>query len=411
MRPGNRWNGEAASPITAAIYCALVALVVSLLLSYLFGRLGLGVVSADYAWNSPRALHLAGLNVYASQHVPLIGYGVPPGDASPIRASVTFPLTLWAILPFFSLVLGGYLSGRTRLALGRWAMVVPAVFGGLLYTAAMVGIAQFVSVKFVSAALPAMGGVEFNVPAIPFRPLASAVPLGCGVFAVISTYLGAILAFRFSPEHSIAGKWWSCAKAVFISGLIIQILVAGAGLGLFTRAEPVEEGAHIEFIQILPTVAGIGYALLHGSVLSYGAVPTAMPASGYSGSVQIYRGTYTKRMDETRRTRLGPYVWIGAALAAFVAFFAGRLAVKLGSRDGSLPTAVRIVIMQTIYMILTMWLCGLEWGIEGQFRAYGWLGYDPAMLIAALGVFVFALLGAHMANRRYIGRLVGYPSA
>lgn len=411
MRPGNRWNGEAANPIAAAIYCGLVSLAVAFALSYLFGRLGLGVVSAAYAWDSPRALHLAALNLYASQHVPLVGSGHLPGDAIPIKATVTFPLTLWAAIPFVSLVIGGYLAARSRTVSGRWGMIVPAVLGGVLYAAVLGIFAGIVSAKFTSAALPGVSGTEFNPPAIPFRPSIAVAPWACGIFAVISTYLGAILALRFSPNHAIAGKWWACAKAVFVTGLLIQVLVAGAGLALFTRSEGVEQGAHAKFVQVLPAVAGIGYTLIHGGRLTYGALPTAMPSAGYSGDIELYRGVSSKKSGEASRRRLGSYVWIGAVLAAAVAFAAGRLAVKLGSRDGSLPTAVRVVILQAAYMILIMWLCGLGWGIVGQFKAFVHLRYDSAMPVAAFGVFIFALLGAHWANRRYIGRLVGYPSA
>ena len=233
----------------------------------------------------------------------------------------------------------------------------------------------------------------------------------CGIFAVISTYLGAILALRLSPEPSIAGKWWSCAKAVFATGLIVQLLVAATGLVLFARSEGVEEETQAKFIQILPTVAGVGYALVHGAELSYEATPTAMPSAGYAGSIQLYRGSEAERGGETSRRQLGGYVWIAAVLAGFVAFAAGRLAVKWGSRDGSLPTAVRIVILQAAYMAVILWSCGLGWGIAGQFRALVQLRYDAAMLIVAFGVLVLALFGAHWANRRYVGRLVGYPSA
>lgn len=411
MRPGNRWNGEASSPIAAAIYCALVALAVGFALSYLFGRLGLGVISARYAWDSPRSLHLAGLNLYASQHVPLIGHGTLLGEAIPLRATVTFPLTLWAAIPFFSLVLGGCLAARSRIVVGRWGMIVPAVAGGALYAAALTALARVVSARFASAVLPSVNGTEFNPPDVAFHPSAVAVPLCCGVFAVISTYLGAVLALRLSPEPSIAGKWWACAKSVFVTGLLIQLLVAGAGLVVFTRSEGAEGVAQAKFAQILPTVAGIGYAVVHGAAISYGALPTTMPSAGYSGSIELYRGVVSNRAGETTKKRLGGYVWIAAALAGFVAFAAGRLAVRLGSRDGSLPTAVRIVILQAVYMALTMWLCGLGWGIVGQFRAFVQLRYDGAMLLSALGVFVLALMGAHWANRRYVGRLVGYPSA
>lgn len=411
MRPGNRWNGDATNPVAAAVYCALVALVVAFALSYLFGRLGLGVVSASYAWDSPRSLHLAGLNLYASQHVPLLGYGTLPGESAPLRAAVTFPLTLWAAIPFFSLAFGAFLAARSRAISGRWGMIVPAVAGGVLCAAALTAFTSLVSVRFASAALPSVNATEFNPPAIPFHPSLAAVPLCCGVFAVISTYIGAILAVRLSGGPSIAGKWWACAKAVFVTGLLVQLLVAGAGWVLFTQSEDGEVSAHAKFAQILPTVAGIGYAIVHGASISYGALPTTMPSAGYSGSMELYRGSVSNKAGETTRKGSGGYVWFAAALAGLVAFAAGRLAVKLGSRDGSLPTAVRIVILQAGYMALTMWLCGLGWGMAGQFKAFVQLRYDSAMLIAALGVFVLSLLGAHWANRRYAGRLVGYPSA
>lgn len=412
MRPGNRWNGEAANPIAAAILGAVASLVVAYGLCYLSTNLGVGVLSGPGSWLSRSSFMLAGLNLYAAQHVALHGTGVLP-EMGRIHATVTLPLTVWAAVPAMSLLIGGFVAARCRVSAGRWRMIAPAILGGLIYVAVMAGVASLMSAKFTSAALPAIRGTEFNPPDLSFRPsLADTLAYG-SLFAILFTYLGALLAVRKDSGPKIPGKWWACAKAVVTIGVVVQLLFAGGAWAWLTLGSSSDESGpsgERKVAEVLPAVAGIAYSAMHGARVSYAAVPTGMPGQSYSADIGLYRGVTTREGDKVTHKRLGPYVWAVALIAELAALLSGRLAVRMGSRDGSIPTAFRIVIIQSAYLATIMLLCRLGWGITGQFELRAGPGYDSAMLIAATGIFVFAFIGAHWGNRRYAGRLSGFPA-
>lgn len=413
MRPGSRWNGEAANPLAAAIYGAVVSLLLGYALSYLFTCLGTGVISAHSSWHSRQTCMLAGLNLYASQHIPLVGSGVPPGQEQHIRAFITLPLTLWAATPVFALMIGGWFCARIRMDAGRWGMTVSALMCGIVYAGVLTGVAGVISAKFASTAIPAVSGWELNPPDIPFRPSVVGTLQHSLLFGIAFSYLGALLAVRAGAETRVRGKWWACAKSVIVVALLLQLLMCGAMLGWFTaqsRSGEADEFAQPEVVQILPTAAGMGYALMHGAKLSAAATPVIMPSAAYRVELELYRGVKTNDGGKMSRGAASPYVWIAAVIGALAVLASGRLAVKLGSRDGSLPTALRVTVLHSAYLALTMVLSSMAWGIVGQSSVAIGPVYDPAMLVEAACVFVLSLVGAHLANRKYAGRLSGFPS-
>jgi len=415
MRPGSRWNGEAANPIAAAIYGAVVSLLLGYGLSYLFSCLKMGILIGPGAWNGYRIWHLAGLNLYACQHVPLLGSGVTPGDGQPIRAFMSLPLTMWAAIPAFALTCGGFVCARMRAPAGRWGMTASAILSGVIYAGVLVGLSFVVAARFASTAIPAISGWELTPPDIAFRPSVRGA-LGYGLlFGVVFSYLGALIAVRAATEAQVRGKWWACAKAVVVVGVVVQLLMCGAMLGWSAakaRSGEVAEYAQAEVVQVLPTVVGTGYSLVYGSKFRAAAVPVAMPSARYGVELEVYRGVKRISAGTTTRSGVPPYAMaIAALIGAIAALASGRLAVKYGSRDGSLPTGIRILVLQAAYLAVTMVLCRIAWGIVGQSAVTIGPVYGTAMLIAAGCVFVLSLVGAHSANRAYAGRLAGLPSA
>lgn len=416
MRPGNRWNGEAASRPAAAVYGAVVALAAGYLLNFALGRVGIWVVHGHNAWDSPRYLMRAALNLYAEQHVPLIGSGTVDGQLGPmhVNAALTLPLTLCALIPFAALMLGGYAAARSRSVSGRWAMIAPALAAGFIYMAVLAAAARFISAQFTSVALPEFTtptmSTQFNPPQIPFHPSIAGTIGYCIIFALILTYLGALIAIRSSSGEPIAGKWWACTKAVIVTALVVQLIVAAAGLFACYHEDVVADYTRTKCLAILPTAAGIGYSLIYGASLSYGGGSPAVQATYYSSDLNLYRGATSNNHGKIEHKSLGRYVIAAALLGGFLVLASGRLAVKWGSRDGSLPTAARITILQGAYLVLQMLFCGMSLG-SGQFQAFLQPHYNGAMLLAAVGIFILSLIGAHWANRRYIGRLSGFPAA
>jgi len=412
MRPGFDRERKKANPVTAVLYGVVVTLVVGYGLSYLAGRVGMGVITGP-ASVERNAFTLAGLNLYASQHITLMGSGISPGETARIHATMTFPVTLWAVIPALALMIGGFVAARVRTASGRWGMIGAALAAGVIYAAVLAGFAGLVSAKFISSAIPAVQGWEVNPPDIPFRPSVVGTLIDGSLFAIVFSYLGGLIAARDGPGPSFPGKWWACAKAVVIVGLTIQALMA---LGLWTwfatssRLREEDRWAQPKFAQMLPTAAGMGYALVHGATLSCAAVPVNFPSASYAADMQLYRGIAVREQDKTTHKPLGRWVWIAALIGAIAALASGRLAVRLGSRDGSLPTAARITILQSAYIGVIMLMCSMGWGIAGQSSVSIGPRYDSAMLFAGAGILVLSLVGAHLANRRYAGRLSGFPS-
>lgn len=412
MRPGSRWNGEAANPIAAAIVGAVVSLAVSYGLSYLFQLARLGVISGHGSWHSRNLLLRAALNLYAAHHVALIGFGVQP-DVGPIHATIDFPLTVWATIPAFSLILGGFIAAQMRSPAGRWGMIATTLGSAIIYVAVLTALSGAVSATFTSAALPVIRETEFNPPGIPFKPSTHATLAYGLLFAIVLSYVGALIAVRRAPGLAIKGKWWACAKAVVIVALAMQALFIGAVWGWFavsSHSNAADEYAQLEIAQSLPTVVGIAYSLVHGARLSYAAVPVTMPSESYSGNIGLYTGISALDRGKLTHKSLRRYAWIPALLGALAAFASGRLAVKMGSRDGSLPTALRILVLQSAFIAATMLFCAMGWGIAWQFRFFVHPRFDSTMLYVGGGIMIFALVGAHWANRRYSGRLSGFPS-
>jgi hypothetical protein len=408
MRPGSRWNGEAANPIAAAIYGVAISLLLGYTLSYLARCLGTGVVVGSGSWHGGRAFMLAGLNLYASQHIPLIGSGVPAGAVDHIDATITFPLTVWAAIPAFGLIVGGWLAGRMRADAGRWAMIVPAVAGGIAYAAVLAALAPIVSARFAFTAIPKVPNWEFNPPDIPFRPSIAGTLLYGSFFGLLFSYLGALIAVRGADSH-VRGKWWACAKATIAVAIVVQLLMCAAAAGWFvaaSRSGESDELAQPEVLQILPSAIGTAYALVHAARVCLEVTPTSLP----SAAVQLYAGITRNDGPKTTHQRLPGYVWIGALVVALSALISGRLAVRLGSRDGSLPTAFRITVLHSAYLAAIVALCGMGWGLAGQISVRLGPRYDSGMLVEAAGVLIMSLAGAHWANRRYAGRLTGFPS-
>ncbi len=413
MRPGHRWDGESANPIAAAIYGVVVSLALAYGISYLCVYFGVGAVSAG-ARHPHQSLSLAALSLYACQHVALIGSGTL-ADMGRVHATVNLPLTLWAVVPAISLIGGGLVAARARGSRGRWAVIAPAVASGVIYAVILALGARFVSAKFTSAALPAVSApginTEFNPLDIPFRPSAfGALGYGC-LYGVIFSYLGALMTVRGTRDESV-GKWWACVKAVLVVALVMQLILAIVGcawMATSSRFKELDAAARPKYIQIIPMATGIAYAAVFGGKISYSAVPAAMPSAARAAEIGLYSGTASREGNRTIHRPASGFAWVAALVAIVMTLATGRLAVRYGSRDGSIPTAIRILLLQAVYFAILVRLCCMGWGISGQFTLFAGPVGDATLALAALVVFVVALIGAHRANLRFAAPLGGFP--
>lgn len=210
-------------------------------------------------------------------------------------------------------------------------------------------------------------------------------------------WLGSLIVLRHERDDAGPSRWWVCGKAVVACALVVQLLVAGALLerSLSRRADDAAENPRI--VEMLPTAAGLGYAMLHGATLVAGVESRLM-----SGPVQ--------RPFHERVNIYGSADRIAIALGALVlglvlAFVAGVLAVKWGSRDGPVRTGLRIAVLNTAYVLALILLCEMRLALSTplssttiQIRAL--LG--PGLVVAFVAAFAASALGAALANRRVV---------
>lgn len=415
MLPNER---RRANPVLAAIYGALVALVLGYGGSYFLTLLGTGIVSASgrHAEHGPATLQRAGLNLYAMLHATLAGTGQTPdmsGAVRDISSTIVLPLTVWAAVPMLGLIIGGFAAGKLRAGTGRWSMVLPAVLGGVFYAGLLAALAPLSGARVDPSALPSLQGFEFNPPDIIFRATSLSAFYSGLIFGVVFTYVGGLIALRAETSYEPSpGRWWGSAKALVVFVIIIQLIIAvGAEAWFVTRpaAQHDEGPVGSRFAQMLPTAAGMGYLLVNGASIASGIESSSEGLQSpfdMSVSVNLFEGI--KRDTEEDVRKLPPYVFILPALFGIMMFFAGGLAVRWGSRDGSLPTALRVMVLNAVYLLFLAWACRIIWastdkaaGFVSRYEVFITPVFSLTMLWVAVGVFIAAFLGAFVAGRRY----------
>lgn len=405
----------------AALYGAVIALVLGYGFSYFLSRLGAGMLgdAAARAQHGPAALARAGLNLCAMMRASLVGSGELPhavDGVERVSAVIVLPLTVWAAIPAAALFIAGYAAARRRTGTGRWGTVLPALAAGVMFAGVLALLAPVFGATIASSALPAFGDVEFNPPDITFAPSAGST-LATGIaFGVVFTYLGALAALRadLRPDRS-PGRWWAAGSAVVMFALVLQALVAGALAAWFlasSRSEDMGPESASRFLQMLPTAAGIAYCLSHGSTLEAG-VESRSPGlesvyRPWSFEVSLYRGITRSDDREQAHRAMTPYAYVLTAAAALLIALSGWVAVRRGSRDGAVPTAARVAVVHSVYLAALIWMCRIAWssaveseGMVGRTLVFVGPRLD-AVLAASFGVvFVMAFVGAYLANRRY----------
>ncbi|MCE5314658.1 MAG: hypothetical protein ABFD49_10320 [Armatimonadota bacterium] len=407
----------------AAIYGTIVALVVGYGLCFLL--IGMGIANVTSPGTSLKygadAFARAGLNLCAIQHALLVGAGGVGG--AKVSAQVLLPLTVWAFIPAFALFVSGYASGRLRSGASRFGVIFAALLGTVFYAAILAGLSRWFSAPIDSGALPSAGGFEFAPPSFDLHPRPLSTFIAAGLFGVIFAYIGSHFAACRVGRGSVFSRWWVCGKSIVPFAIIIQLMIAvAAQMWLISKTGPrnPEGPAGRGIVELQPSVAGIAYGLINGATLR-ASVESDMGLGGaekrpVSASLNLYKGMKIRYRGEDKVKTFPGFVYAGAALIALLALGSGALAVRWGSRDGSLPTAIRIVIVYAAYLWFTMFVCAVAWKsivTTGHFSAASsvsiGLHYDTTMLATCFGVFVMAFIGAYLTNRRYVSSRTGFP--
>lgn len=420
----NNQPAKPLNPILAGIYGAIVALGCAYALSYVFAHFGLGVLRASEAGQATLASHnsevfgRAALNLYAAQHVTLFGRGdiaSSVGDAFPVRlfASLTLPITVWTIIPVFALLLAGYVTALSRRNTGRWGMLLPAMSAGLLYALTLAALSGVARAKIGSFVMPEIGGFSANPPPLTFRPEGTSVlAFVCG-FGLLFTYLGGLIAVRSNERGSEPGKWWASAKAAVLAALVVQVLMlVTVGVLLASgsrRADDRVEGERI--VEMIPSTVGVAYLMANGATLQAdleSRVRSEQPTRKTFGArISLYKGIVKEERGKISKKPVPLQATIPVAVLAALGFvLAGWLAVRWGARGGSLPTAGRIAIIHTPYLIVLAVLCSMKL-VQSDPLTVTTITVRPMVdllwiFYSFAAVFVLSMVGAHLANRRVV---------
>lgn len=416
MNAAHMRSDRAANPIAAALYGALVALVIAYGACYLFAGLGYGVVSGagEPERHGPAALARASLNLYAVQHITLVGSGKLSsglGEPERVTAEIALPVTLWAAIPAIALIIGGYAAARRRAPSDRWSAVLPAFLGGIIYAAVLAGFSRLLNVEIDSFVMPEFEGVTPHPPQVPFHPaLKSTVIYGAG-FGVVFTYLGALVALRGGRRDYGPGRWWASFKAVILVAAALQLLIMGGLYGWVVSKSDLDErsdGSSSRIAELLPAAAGMGYALIHGATLT-SAAESRVPAMDlnrrlFYARVSPYGGTEREDRGEVTRKAF-PLGALAAVMAVggIAAIVMGFLAVRWGSRDGSIPTALRVALIHGAYLAALVGLCNMTLVYTDPTavsRVSIELAYGRWILLSMAAVSALSLLGAMVAGGR-----------
>jgi hypothetical protein len=406
---------KAANLAAAALYGAVLALVIAYAGSYVLTRYGLGVVAGSRERrHGPAVFARAALNLYAVQHVALVGAGTVTdalGNRESLTARITLPLTVWAGIPAIALMIGGCCAARSRAAGGRGAMSAAAVLCGIVYALALAVAARWAEARIDAFLMPEIGGTSPNPPQIPFRPSTPSALALCTGLGVVFAYVGGLIAIRAAAVERARTKWWACCKAAVVAALAVQVLIAGSVLAWsLTRGRP-QGDEKPRIAEMLPTAAGLGYAMIHGADLVSSVESRFIAQRTVQRAFHARVSLYTGITQDGSHKAVPRAVWVAGLLVAISAsILCGFLAVKWGSRDGWLPTGLRCGLLHTVYVAAMIRLCNIELAQANpvaasviQVRAL----FTPGLILSFVGVAVFSLFGARLVGRRHTSAIPG----
>ena len=280
-----------------------------------------------------------------------------------------------------------------------------AVLSGIVYALALAVAARWAQARIDTFLMPEIGGAAPNPPQISFRPSTESALAFCAGFGIVFSYVGGLIAVRTKAVERVRTKWWACCKGAIAAALVVQILIAGSALAWSLGKGRPKGDERPRIVEMLPTAAGLGYAMIHGADL-ISSVESRFIASksvqrAFFARVNLYTGvTQDNSHKATPRA-----VWIVGLLVGICAsILCGVLAVRWGSRDGSLPTGLRSAFLTTMYVAAMIRLCSVELAQANpvassviQVKAL----FTPGLILSFVGVVIFSLLGAHLAGRRY----------
>lgn len=403
------------SAVSAAVFGGLTAVFIA------YGLCAAGVMGRFANVTAPAAfcpgwagLTRAAVNLYVMQHVSVRGLMVV--DSIKYSDAITLPLTIWVIIPAIAVFFGGYGAGIRRRNAGASAAILAGVGAGVVYALLLIALSPLFKTIIDPSALPSMQGISFNPnPKMLMGPSLLSSVVYTGFTGVLFGFLGGKMASRNLDALNQPGKWWACAKSVIIAGkVVLLILISIYGFWVFRQIpnEKLQDTSRWQLFTYAPAVSCLGYSAMNGEDILWSLTSSLDSSSGFGGRVNIYRGT----VDAARPAEVKPFsagvTAIAAAVMALASFFMGALAVRWGSRDGSVLTAARIAVIAALYLLTINLLSWFGWSSAiGSVQAK--LAVIPVFtketFYTLAGIFFFSLMGAHSIRIWYVRRR-GFPT-
>lgn len=251
------WTQLAAASAAGAAAAVIIGFALSLIAAWL----GLGILrpsetAADLSFN--KTLARAGINLLISHRAAIVG------GSTTNWLVISWPLTLWAIIPAASLLVGGYLCSViiSRRAGNKFAVGASTA---IPYTMFLLIMRPFCAVLSSSVQLPNLPakGVEFDFNLLPtaiklYSSLGDVIIMGL-VFGILFGGLGASRGWAklLSPEV-IKSSWIRGALAALFFGYLTMSVIAFGITAVTSRWTSVD---------LIPAVAGNFYGMAHGASL------------------------------------------------------------------------------------------------------------------------------------------------
>ena len=404
----HRHTQKGVHSLWAGLCGASLALLLGYIASYLQTRHGMGVVSAPGTRVlGPEVFALSALNFYALHHIALVGSGRVTdafGNSTNVSASIVLPLTIWIAAPLVALVVGGAVAGAQKAVAGRRGILTGGLFCGVIYGVVLGCLAPFLHGTLNSFLLPQFSGVTSNPPPIRFGPaVGSALANGCS-FGIAFALVGALIIARRRRATSQPGKWWACGKATLLVAIVLQALIVLCILGYFVFGPETAAESNLRVVEMSPSAAGLGYTMVHGATLVSlveSKLRGGLVQKPFYAEANIYLGI--KKGNEFRT--IPKPIQAGCLFIVVVsALISGRLAVRWGSIDGSLPTGFRCAFVHTLFLLLLPKVCGMFLRQADSFSATS-ISISTSFawpIAASFGImFVFAMFGAHFYSRAH----------
>lgn len=283
---------------------AVVAIILGFGLSAWFHILGLGLIiqSEDARSAISQFVGRAGLNFQAIHNIRIAGSGLPGGPEG-LTLSISWPITLWAIIPAVSLMLGGLVSSKLSGVRGTGRFMAGA-YAAVPYTIFLLIARPFCTASTAAVRLPQfeIGGWNPAPELIAARLIpafGSTIFFGLA-FGIIFGGIGAlggipaIIRGLFRREAYMPA-WLRGALISFLIGSLIFFLLFALyiGFGLRRQGNAERQEQVRSAVTLLPAASGLAYYVSHGVTIRGGTSSTVDPEGGFRLRAGLIRGVET----------------------------------------------------------------------------------------------------------------------